>query len=422
MGCSSSSPVDLAAKQAGKNASKDVDLQLVEQQIQELFKFKILLLGAGESGKSTVVKQVKLLHKKKIGRKELELVGTSLHQNVVDCFKSIFQAMRVFGLQIEDEEDRKTEAMLLAHDESKRLTPEDAERLHRLFQNPAVQAAYARRQEFWLLDSFPYCMENLRRFCEDNFVPTEEDSVMARIRTTGIVVTNLESKIQKVDKDEPDMLQFQVVDVGGQRNERKKWIHCFDDVSAILFIVNLAGYDQVMFEDNTRNRMVEELELFNQVVSNPLFEKTPIFVFLNKKDLFETNIKERDMKHVFIDYTGGTHLEPALTYIQDAFRKQCPPGKSVQLEIVTARYKRDIKYAFDGVKKLLYERNRKERLQQLHKLRQQQKQIWAQKLKEQQACFGCCGNSTAAMPLVPPDNKYADGNEEGRVLDGEDDD
>jgi hypothetical protein len=48
-----------------------------------------------------------------------------------------------------------------------------------------------------------------------------------------------------------------VVDVGGQRSERKKWIHCFDDVKAIVFVVSLAGYNQVLFEDEEMNRMHE---------------------------------------------------------------------------------------------------------------------------------------------------------------------
>ena len=45
-----------------------------------------------------------------------------------------------------------------------------------------------------------------------------------------------------------------------------------------------------MFEDNSVNRMQESLELFKEVAGNPIFEKTPIFVFLNKKDLFEEMI------------------------------------------------------------------------------------------------------------------------------------
>ena len=42
---------------------------------------------------------------------------------------------------------------------------------------------------------------------------------------------------------------FRVVDVGGQRSERKKWIHCFEDVTAILFFVALSEYDMTLRED-----------------------------------------------------------------------------------------------------------------------------------------------------------------------------
>jgi GTPase SAR1 family protein len=73
----------------------------------------------------------------------------------------------------------------------------------------------------------------------------------------------------------------------------------FDDVRAILFIVNLAGYNQVLFEDNSKNRIEEELELFEKVAHNPIFAETPIFLFLNKKDLFESMIKETDLKVIF---------------------------------------------------------------------------------------------------------------------------
>lgn len=46
-------------------------------------------------------------------------------------------------------------------------------------------------------------------------------------------------------------IHFRLFDVGGQRSERKKWIHCFEDVTAIIFCVAMSEYDQVLHEDET---------------------------------------------------------------------------------------------------------------------------------------------------------------------------
>lgn len=47
----------------------------------------------------------------------------------------------------------------------------------------------------------------------------------------------------------PPKKRLIMIDVGGQKSERRKWIHCFQDVTAVLFLVSLSGYDQSLVEE-----------------------------------------------------------------------------------------------------------------------------------------------------------------------------
>ena len=93
-------------------------------------------------------------------------------------------------------------------------------------------------------------------------------------------------------------------DVGGQRSERKKWIHCFEGVTAIIFCVALSGYDLVLAEDEEMNRMMESMKLFDSICNNKWFVETSIILFLNKKDLFEQKIKYSPLSICFPEYKG----------------------------------------------------------------------------------------------------------------------
>ena len=55
---------------------------------------------------------------------------------------------------------------------------------------------------------------------------------------------------------------YRLVDVGGQRSERRKWIQCFDDVKAVLFVAALSGYDMTLFEDGTTVSLCSVLSMF----------------------------------------------------------------------------------------------------------------------------------------------------------------
>jgi guanine nucleotide-binding protein G(i) subunit alpha len=95
-----------------------------------------------------------------------------------------------------------------------------------------------------------------------------------------------------------------MVDVGGQRNERRKWIHVFDSVTAIIYVTSLSEYDMVLEEDETMNRMRESMLLFDEICNCRYFKDTSIIIFFNKSDIFADKIKTTDLAVCFPDYTG----------------------------------------------------------------------------------------------------------------------
>ena len=129
-------------------------------------------------------------------------------------------------------------------------------------------------------------MQRIDVLSSPDYLPSLNDVMRARVRTTGIVQENY-------CIDGSDFVMF---DVGGQRNERRKWIHCFDNVTAVIFVAALSEYDQALFEDRSQNRMDEAINLFSEISNGKYFKETSIILFLNKKDLFEKKIKKVDIR------------------------------------------------------------------------------------------------------------------------------
>ena len=72
-------------------------------------------------------------------------------------------------------------------------------------------------------------------------------------------------------------------DVGGQRDERRKWIQCFNDVTAIIFVTACSSYNMVLREDPSQNRLRESLDLFKSIWNNRWLRTISVILFLNKQ-------------------------------------------------------------------------------------------------------------------------------------------
>merc|ERR1712187_597915 len=95
-----------------------------------------------------------------------------------------------------------------------------------------------------------------------------------------------------IAKTEYENIKFQMVDVGGQKNERKKWIHQFQNVSAICYVVSLSAFDEMLLEDAETNSLHDAIELFQEIMNSDShwFKESSLFFIMNKKDLFKEKI------------------------------------------------------------------------------------------------------------------------------------
>jgi guanine nucleotide-binding protein G(i) subunit alpha len=160
------------------------------------------------------------------------------------------------------------------------------------------------------LANFSYSyFDNIERIAQPDYMPNDQDVLRSRVKTTGITETTF------IIGD----LTYRMFDVGGQRSERKKWIHCFENVTTILFLVAISEYDQLLFEDETVNRMQEALTLFDSICNSRWFIKTSIILFLNKIDRFKEKLPTSPMKNYFPDYEGGEDYALACDYILNRF-------------------------------------------------------------------------------------------------------
>ncbi|KRT85659.1 ADP ribosylation factor [Oryctes borbonicus] len=158
--------------------------------------------------------------------------------------------------------------------------PEFYEHTEALWKDKGVQATYERSNEYQLIDCAKYFLDQVDIIKRPDYTPTEQDILRCRVLTSGIFETRFQ-----VDK-----VNFHMFDVGGQRDERRKWIQCFNDVTAIIFVTACSSYNMVLREDPTQNRLRESLDLFKSIWNNRWLRTVSVILFLNKQDLLAEKI------------------------------------------------------------------------------------------------------------------------------------
>ncbi|GMT32915.1 hypothetical protein PFISCL1PPCAC_24212, partial [Pristionchus fissidentatus] len=276
------------------NISASIDRSLQKQKKEDLSRLKILLLGGADAGKSTIVKQMRILHMNGFDADEMHSFQKYLRYNLFQIFHMIAIGVQECILTIAPVEreiiDRFADGLswIIEIDVEKEM--ESLNNFLRLDCVKTFMDVYPNYSS--LPDNAHYYIPNLSRLLSPDYQPSAEDILHLRIPTTNINEINFTFSTCTI----------RLIDVGGQRTYRKKWIHCFDSVAAVLFVASMAAYDQSLDEvdttnkpilynaifdtetekNNVVNRLRDSAHLFGEMLRSKCLTSAAFILFLNK--------------------------------------------------------------------------------------------------------------------------------------------
>jgi GTPase SAR1 family protein len=336
-----------ALQQEEKSRDEKLNVQLKHSSNADQRIHKLLLLGSGESGKTTLFKQIQTIYGDGLSPDDLKSSRGYVYQNVVQALHDLVEHVGdVEGnIAINEENIPALDFYRAVNTDGFEFTPQHYRYAKQLWEDEAILNAWNIREQFHIPESAKFFLDQLDVIADENYCPTPDDFLRIRVRTTGIVQKQFE-----IDKN-----KFLLFDVGGQRNERRKWIHCFDGVTAVIFVTAISEYDQLLFEDDKTNRLVESIRLFDEMVNNKYFAATSMLLFLNKSDLFAEKIQTVPLKKYFSRFSGAEgDFDAAKEWILQQFlARNKNPQKMIYFHTTCATSSDNVKTVFTAVKDIL---------------------------------------------------------------------
>jgi len=239
--------------------------------------FVLLLLGPGESGKSTVLKQMKIIT-------EPGLDGGGFTDKDRENYKPIVRSLLLQNAQILvdgatalgialDAKTKEYSKFLNTYQEAH--YNELITYIKHIWNDKGIQDSFSKYRElslhgYNLPDSAKYFFDQVERLLDPKIFLTNEDILRCRAKTSALVQHEFMYKNSHV----------RMLDVGGQRSERKKWLYVMCDVlDAVIFCASINEYDLNLREDISKNRFEETLESFKFICNHKYLKKVNIILF-----------------------------------------------------------------------------------------------------------------------------------------------
>ncbi|KAI0455352.1 G-alpha-domain-containing protein [Xylaria acuta] len=275
--------LDLWRRALRQKADTD-SIHNTEEQSNHGNRRNIMILGTSETGKSTLLKGLKLVLGDDYTIEERLEYNETICSNIIQSIRDVLEAMESLGIPLEDDKNEY-------HGVSQAISS--------LWLDSGFQSAYERRWEYQLNDNTLYYATAIRRLAGLFYIPTTADILRSRIKTTGITETKFPSQPSTAG------IEYRFYDPGGTRSERKKWIHVYKSgISTVIFTVDTTSYPKPPPEDK-------------------IFKRSNFIVIFTKMDLLEDCLRRNPVQRWFPDYlyegSGLGIVEHYMEYLELRF-------------------------------------------------------------------------------------------------------
>ena len=300
--------------QASEN-NKKIEKEIAIERKKGKTLMKILCLGTSCSGKSTILKQMRIIHLDGFDKEEKTVYCDSFLLTFVSSANELLSKLPEALLTDEIKiAQKKVEALYHISAQSLRYHADVLMEIRRFFkssQGEEIIEKFGRGQQCG--NFIKYFLDRMGSVEElHDFLPTTADILRIRVQTTGVAFTNFNHR----------NAQFSMIDVGGQKTERRKWIHFFDDVKAIFFVVDISNFAD----------LEESLEVFTGICATKSLMSASVILFFNKTDIFREKKNLQELVNYFPEFieTSCNHKE-AGKFIQRKFEERFRKHKKAEI-------------------------------------------------------------------------------------------
>ncbi|KIK53957.1 hypothetical protein GYMLUDRAFT_88289 [Collybiopsis luxurians FD-317 M1] len=309
--------ISSVASQLDKARNDEIDAQLNLDRLETRNELQFLFMGTGNSGKDSVSKKMKEFQHLKILREggytmqEREFYKDIIRKNLVQSMRAILDGLPDLDLSVaaENTAHLSTVFALPSNLELNFLTRDISNALRSLSKDPAIIEAIRRSKELHLNDSVVYYLNSAERLSSSDYIPSDQD-ILRRLEKDPAVTEIILGSGE---------LKFKLYHVASQRSEWKKWMHLFESVAALVFLVDISDYDQMYYKDESVNCMQEAFSYFDEICNSKWFSNTSIILFLNGIEVFAEKLAKSPLDDYFPDYTGGDNYDAACEYLLHRF-------------------------------------------------------------------------------------------------------